>query len=720
MVFDESGLRLLQALPGGACVIDSAGDCVATNSRWQESIYQYFGIAVSSDNYLEHCRHAVEQGNDYALKLILNIREIFQGERCSYKMTFPFRKEGGTSWFKLTASAYGENAEYAILIFDDISENIETVQALRDSEERYTQQFRHVLSGIIISSPDGSILDVNPAACKILGYPEEELKKKGLGMIEGPDTEAGTEGDHPQHASAFEGKKIFIHKNGTEIPVEISSVQYRGKQGELLTINMFRDKSEVKKAEKKLQEEKRFTSLAVNSIPGAFYVMDENHNLMRWNRALFEDLGYNEDEIQNTKIIDFIAEKDRSRVRQVMDDIFESGTGHVVAEVKTSTRDVRNYHFYANRFDSNGKQYIVGTGMDITGLVDSEKERFENYELLSQLFANSPIAMVMINPKNAILKVNESFSSLFGYSGEEVIGGDVDEFIAMEDQLKETRNVSKVTFSGECYQKETIRYNKAGEEIPVLLNSVPITNNGKVIAIYGIYVDLRNQKKLEKEIQKSLYEKEVLLQEVHHRVKNNLAIIAGLLDLQIMDELNTTITQQLNEVRSRIYSIAKIHEILYQEDDVVSIRFDKYLKTISNHFTYNRLQNEITSLNVEAGPLTLNLNQAVPCGLVINELLNIILSGANSPETMVIRLNSNNEKVELRIEGEGLAVQLLQKNKCPKTFQGKLINIFLSQMGGVLEMSENHRNAIVIRFKKAEQRGSSSSIKNSEELYYKD
>ncbi|MEX0648227.1 MAG: PAS domain S-box protein [Balneolaceae bacterium] len=700
----KNGLLVLEALQGAAAIVDAEGDFVASNKRWSDPAkgFHWFGVSPVFENYFSHCEKAVEEGNDYALKLIFGLREVLDRDRESFEMTAPISVNAVKLWFKVSVNAMEDSSGKALIVVEDISKHMLVLQELSDSKERYTQQFHYSISGIIISSQDGEIVDANPAACLILGYTKDELILGGYNLFEKKTKPVPD--DSPK-----ENNLIFVRKDGTEISVEISSVSYRSHNGEIREINTFSDNTKVKRAEKNLEEEKRFISLAANSIPGAFYVLDKKNRIIRWNHSFTEDLGYTEEELQDADALEFITEKDRKRVKAMLEDIFRSGTGHIVAEVISKQEGVRNYHLYANRFDSHGEQFIVGTGMDITGLVESEKERFKNYELLSQLFNNSPMAMVMISPRNAILKANDSFISLFGYESEEVIGENVNVLIAGENQTDAAGDLSEAVFSGKRYQEEAIRFAKNGEELSVLINTVPIVNKGEVIAVYRIYVDLTEQKKLEKQIQTSLREKDILLKEVHHRVKNNLAVMAGLLDLQIMEEENSEVAKQLNKVRNRIFSVAKIHETLYQEKDIVSIRFDKYLKTISDAQLYGDV-----NLHVTAGPLSLNLNQAVPFGLALNELFNLIVSD-KKPESLGIKLSSEKEWVELLLEGENLNLSGLNKQVKPHSFQEKFLDIFLNQMGGELELISI--NNICIRFKKAEMRGSSSSLKSSSELY---
>jgi PAS domain S-box-containing protein len=327
----------------------------------------------------------------------------------------------------------------------------------------------------------------------------------------------------------------------------------------------------------------------------------------------------------------------------------------------------------------------------------------------------------MIDTDGRIKKVNSGFLSLFDYSENEVLGKNVNSLITDEENSEEAENISQKALLGVATQLETVRVDKNKNKIPVLINTVPIRNNGSILAAYGIYVDLTNQKKLENELQQSLKEKDVLLQEVHHRVKNNLAIIAGLLELQIMHIENEFETDQLKEALSRVFSISSIHETLYQHEDVVRIRFDNYLDRIIESLPA-RMNKHVAEIkkNPDSEPLMLNLNQAVPLGLIINELINLGVANENIGEKISITLSSDNHTVKLEIDGINPQIDELKTGLKPDTFHKLLIKTFLDQIDARIKLEESTSNKLVIQFKKSDSmKGANSSISDQHNLVKK-
>jgi PAS domain S-box-containing protein len=713
-------LPIFNALPGAAAVINQAGEIISTNSKWSvegEKFY-WFGEKLNGSNYYSHCEKVVKDGNDYALKIIFGLRSVLDREMPNFEITIPAGDESERLWLKISITPCDDKIKGALLLFENVSKNMIAFQALRESEEIYGQHFKHSLAGIILATPKGKIIDVNPAACSILGYTRQELLEGGRSLISDEKSEHNKEIYRiREEKSIYEGEKEYIHKNRSNVSVEISSVLYRNENGELRIINTFRDKTNEKQILQNLKEERRFTRTAINSIPGIFFVLNKEMKLVWWNSSFAETLDIEHSEVNGSNVLQYFPKKDQSRLTDAVIDAFKNGTAHVITELITKNNAARHYHLIANSFTSNGTNFLVGTGTDINELIESEKEKDKNYELISQLFESSHLGMVMLNRENRVMKVNDSFTDLFGFSKLETIGENISELITPQGESVEYNQICERVFSGESIKEEVLRGSKDGTSLNIIINTVPIWQDNEVVGAYVIYIDLTEQKQLESRIQQSLNEKEVLLQEVHHRVKNNLAIIAGLLDLQIMEEDDLIIEGKLNEVRSRIFAIAKIHETLYEKEDVVKIRFDHYIHTVMDALPQKGVsQLEDVEINLNTSPVTLNLNQAVPCGLAINELMNIIFSGDHSNARLKVGLRELDDEVEFSIESDLLNLEKLDLGKNSKSFHIMLIEIFLSQIHGTLEVKNGNSKRVFMRFKKLDIRGSSSFILNEKEL----
>lgn len=718
----EREKSLLNSIPGATAIINSNGEIESVNQTWMESSRnKLFGEDIISGNYFKYCEAAVSEGSDYALKIIIGLREVLDGRRESFYLKYPVRRNDKIFWYELSLSPCSEDV--AIVRFTNVTRSVSEANVLRDSEEKYRQQFNNSLSGIILGTPDGKITSVNAAACSILGYTKDELLEGGRSLI--------LDENHPlsvqayterEEKSYFEGEKIYIHKSGRPIYVQISSVIYRNMDGEMVTMNTFRDITEKKEIKQKLENEMKFTKTAMESVPGTFYVINEQGEYVRWNAAFLDDLGYTDEMIKTMSSLDFIAEEDREKVQAEIEHIFANGSGSVIAKVITIGKGERYYKMNGIRFETDDNVYIVGSGVDVTNLITAESEKEKNFRMHKQLFENSPLGIVMIGADGKIKDANHGFEEMFGYNSSELINEKVNNLITDEDGLAHADEISESAFNGKSTQFEGVRYRKTGEKVPVLINAVPVKNNDKVIAVYGIYVDLTEQKNMEQKVkelfesekeargklEESLKEKNILLQEVHHRVKNNLAVIAGLLELQMMDEDSENVIAKLAQVQSRIFSIAQIHETLYKEKNILTIRFQEYLRSFVD--TLPQFGDTGKKLNLELDELSLNLNQAVPCGLILNEMLNVMLPADNTGDQLFkLSLIVEDSWVSLSVHGHSLNINNIKKNRNSERFQFKMIEILLDQLNAKLELNNEEKTATV-RFQKANVRGSSSSF----------
>lgn len=721
---DQDQLQLLHTFPSPAAILDSNGDIVTTNEEWvqKEEDSCYLSSISLNGNFFDHCREAAEQGSDDALKLIIGLRQILDGETIKFHSTYLSFLNDDNKWFQINIRLLDD--DFAILFANEITRNVKAIHELKESRERYKQQFNHSLNGIIIGTPTGEIIDANPSACSILGYTKAELRKIGRQGIMDEDNPLNKEASEIRDSqSYFEGEKSYTHKSSREVPVMVSSVVFRDKDGNLSTINSFRDISKEKKIQQKLKSEQEFAKTAISSIPGTFYVLDKDGTFLEWNDVFLTELGYSDEDMFGMKPVEFFHPADKDLIAEKLAETITKGSSQVVARVLTKSGEERTFKLNARSFKNEDVNYIVGTGVDITEMVDAKNSSDYHFRMMNQLFENAPIGIVMIDHQNKIRRVNDSFRTMFGYLNGDVVGSNVNDLITDTNTRDLADKISKDAFDGNASQFESVRYTKNGKEIPVLLSAVPVSDEESVIAVYGIYVNMTEQKELEtkikellqretealQETQDSLKEKEILLQEIHHRVKNNLAVIAGLLDLQLLEEMDQDVYRKLSEVQSRIFSIAKIHETLYQEKNVVKIQFDNYLKSFVKFLPQQGYQADVISeLNLVCEATTMNLNQAVPAGLMINELINVLLPN-NSDGDMNLNLTSSDEKVKISLQGCGLKLENFKRNLESEEFQYKLVDILVAQLNGTIDVNLE-ANFVSVVFDKTEAKGSSNAF----------
>lgn len=231
------------------------------------------------------------------------------------------------------------------------------------------------------------------------------------------------------------------------------------------------------------------------------------------------------------------------------------------------------------------------------------------------------------------------------------------------------------------------------------IGQMRLGENGQPEAMYGIQMDITERKRIEAEIRASLHEKEALLKEIHHRVKNNLQVIASMLNLQSvhLDDAQAQIV--LQESQNRVIAMATIHEKLYQSKNLARIDFGAYIHDLTAQLLSGYMGNDHTiQLEVVAEDIWLSVNTAVPCGLILNELVSNALKHAfladQTNKLIKIRFHRiADNRVRLYVADNGVGIASRNNPQQTNTLGLQLVYTLVGQLGGSLKV-ENRNGAI--------------------------
>lgn len=678
---------LLDSLLAHIAIINAEGIIIQANEAWHSFDDQESQIkrTEQGSNYFEVLQQAVELGNDYALKFILGMKKVLRDAKSSFTLTYPMQSATETFWFKLTIRPYAGGDDLFVMIHEDISTSVEAKHQLKESQNRYQVQFEQSVDGILITDTRGHVIDANPAASNILGRDREELvncTRKQIIDIEDPNYQRGLASR--KKTGTYQLETSMFHKKGYKIPVELSSRAYRTTSGKMRAIVNFRDISRRKGIANTLLQNKHFTESALNSIPGVFLVLDHEGELIRWNDHMTEELGYTSQELREKNAVDFIVEDQRKYVAQKMEECFQSGTLSLETKVHSKEGPIKDYFLFAKRFEQDGNLYLVGTGIDITEQKRTELENRKNQLMLEQLFDNAPVGITICDTENNIERINKSFKDIFGYSEEEAEHQNINKLLAPQNKMDEAEQISSATLNGQSLQTKSTRITKDGQEVSVLIGGVPVEFKDEVIALYGIYVDISQQTTYQQKIEEALREKETLLAELHHRVKNNLALINSMLELQLFDSDNPELNRELTNIKNRILTIASIHEVLYRNGNLSSIPFNNFLQELlTTADIRNKAAAKNITLHTESEKIFLDLNQSIPCGLFLNELLSLIFNHTDvrHQSELHIRFREYGSNIHIIIEGESI-INCAEEIKKKQTLHNMLLDTLVMQLEG--------------------------------------
>jgi len=207
-------------------------------------------------------------------------------------------------------------------------------------------------------------------------------------------------------------------------------------------------------------------------------------------------------------------------------------------------------------------------------------------------------------------------------------------------------------------------------------------------------------------ITKSLSEKELLLREIHHRVKNNLQFISSLLRLQSDHVDDPTALDALQQGHDRVRSMAIIHQNLYKEENLTGVNTkDYFIKLVTGLFKSNNIHDDRIQLELDISELNLDVDTIVPIGLITNELVTNSLKYAfpgNNKGTVSISLEEENERLILQVNDDGVGMNATQQDNLGDSFGYKLINALVGQLAGVILIGKEGGTSVNVSVKRYE------------------
>jgi PAS domain S-box-containing protein len=264
------------------------------------------------------------------------------------------------------------------------------------------------------------------------------------------------------------------------------------------------------------------------------------------------------------------------------------------------------------------------------GKVDRKtRELRESEQRFRNLLETVQLVAVTLDAKGRITFINDYALALAGYQRHEVLGKDWFElFVPLDMPEREELRASVGTESFPAHNDGIFTVRGGGHRLIAWSNTIVRDIQGNVVGVAGIGEDITERRQAQEALAASLKEKEVLLKEVYHRVKNNLQTVSSLLSLQA-DAVKDAPTRELFlESRSRVHSMAMVHERLYRSSTLADVDFRSYIETLANtHLRSSSLAGTV-ALELDVAEITLGIDRAITCGLILNELLSNSLKHA--------------------------------------------------------------------------------------------
>ena len=300
---------------------------------------------------------------------------------------------------------------------------------------------------------------------------------------------------------------------------------------------------------------------------------------------------------------------------------------------------------------------------------------------------------------------NQAGKEATGYRSEDLRTGlELIQVIAPDYRQRAARNIDRLLHGELTRGNEYLILCKDGSTIPILSYSAPVVTQGEIAGIRGIAVDVSDLKRAEDQIRADLAEKEVMLREIHHRVKNNLAMVSSLIGLQSHYAPDEIHREAFEETQARIRSMALAHEKLYQTERLADLRADEYLSTLLDElrFTSGQLGSPI-SVTKHIEPVSLGLDTAIPLGFIANELFSNCVKHA-FPDARMGRIHVSFRSdttglMELAVKDDGVGIPPEFDLDSPKSLGLILVKTFTRQLHGDMEVRSTEGTEVVVRFR---------------------
>ena len=634
--------------------------------------------------------------------------------------TIGLKKDKSEFPFEMSLSTWkSEQKTYFTSIIRDLSERKKAEKELLESEGLLRGLFDNMPSGMSVYQVqnDGSngsdyiIKEFNLASQKIEGMKREDIIGKSLKDIRPKIDEYGLipifknvwETGEPIHYPS----KIYVDEEYTNW---YENYVFKTPSGEVVAI--YNDVTEQEKAKEVLKEsEEKFRTVADYNYDWEYWISPDG-DLLYVSPSCERITGYLPDEfIKEPTLLGKIIHPHDIEIREHLQNESKGQKRHDVIEYRIITKQGEERWIahgcqpvYNNEGEFIGRR---ASNRDITKRKKSELKLKESEEQINAIFNTVYSGIIMVNTEGFINFANQYMTEMFGFKLQELIGMPYFDLTANKERTAAETNLVNLikgeidhTFVERQYQRND------GSVFWGNLSGTRILNeDGSLKGLIGVITDITDHKMDADALKESLNEKDTLLREIHHRVKNNMQIISSLLNLQMHHEDLDETVNVLKESQGRVKSMAMIHEKLYQSPNFTDINFKDYIDKLIFDIFYSygiKIGTIESVLDIE--DINLNIETAIPLGLIVNELVTNSVKYAfpKGEGIITIHLKSLQDKMELTITDNGIGLPKDIDIDNTETLGLQLVKSLVNQIEGKIELDQTHGTEFKIIYKELE------------------
>jgi len=444
----------------------------------------------------------------------------------------------------------------------------------------------------------------------------------------------------------------------------------------------------------------------LTQTPLAVIEWDDQFRVTMWTGQAETLFGWKAQEVlgRNPNEWDFVYPDDRPQTEQVMAELL-GGVDRNISHNRNLTADGRvlecEWFNSVCRNPEGGLSSIFSLAQDVTATKQAQRELTalnqelevrvekrarqvtESEQRFRGAFEAAAIGMALVTLSGKFSKVNDALCEIVGYPRDELLQKTFQD-ITHPDDLDIDLSLVRKLAAGDIphYQLDKRYFHRSGRVVWIRLSASVVRDEQRKPVQYVAQIeDVTPRVEAQEALQKSLNQKELLLREVHHRVKNNLQIVTSLLQLQEgrLADKDSKARKALNESRGRVRAMALVHESLYCSDNLARIEMKDYIRRLCQSLL---TKEKVLKLNSNA---SLPMNQAVPCGLIINELVSNCMKHVPDGEFVKVSLIEQNDSLCLEIvdDGPGFCADQSQDNE--ETLGLRLVRALVGQIFGTID-----------------------------------
>ena len=654
------------------------------------------------------------------------------------------RKDGQTRWVReLVQTVADESGQPAFVqgAIYDVTDRRRAEEALRVKDAAIASS----INAMAVADLEGNLTYVNARFLEMWGYDDsEEVLGKPAATFWESKEKARAILEELRESGGLMGELAAVRKDGSRFDAELSGSMVKDEAGKpVCMLGSFVDITKRKRAEKALlaardklekrveertaeiaganeelrkeiaerrhaedalrQSEERFRTI-VEMVPSLIVISDTQGKTLYVGPNCEEITGYTQAELRG-RVRWWVHEDDMPRALRAFNRAVREGIGDRNFEYKAVRKNGELWHASSSwepLKDENGNvEKILLQTIDITERKLAEEALRESEEKYRLLIDSSGYPIVVFSADGVLELINPAGAANLGGVPEDFVGKSMHELFPEKGPFLMKRHRQIVESETAMDFEDVFELPRGRQWFWSKMQPIR-ASDGKTRAVQIVSHDITERKRAQEQVEASLKEKELLLKEIQHRVKNNLQLISSLFDLEARSTYDERMIGLLKESRNRVRSIALIHEGLYEAEDLTNIDFAEYVKSLAMHLfhSYGLGKTDIT-LKVDVDDIRLSVGVAIPCALIVNELVSNALKhafqGGDQAEIRIgLSSNDGNFLLTVRDNGVGLPESLDIRNTASLGL--RLVRTLANQLKGTVGLDRDAGTKFTITF----------------------